>query len=185
MNTRIRFVLLAALTIGVLLPGCERNADPAMVASLDSMLVHVDSLKLATNGIDVGLVRRVDSTFKQQQGSLEAVMQDTLDRAWAVFVGNYYRAMSKSLPRVMAQYDQVRNELDTSRAKISALRHDVDRGLLSDEPKRGYHQQEKLVLKELHRSTDVLLSSYGTVTRAYAEAYRVDSLIQAHATSAP
>ncbi len=173
--TAILFPTLVLL--GLSGQGC-RHGDPRMVATIDSLLRTTDSLDAIVNGIDIAVYRRMDSTFRSQRTWIEQRFADTLDPDQAMILGNYHRAMSRSLGRVLKHHEEMHNELALSRKQLTALRHDVDRGLLHDNPKATYFGQEELVLRQLGTSVDVLRSSAATAQREWERYHlKVDSLM--------
>lgn len=178
-------LLLAGLTflLGTLSPGCQGNKDPETVQRIDSLLRTVDSLRTALDEVDLAECRMIDSTFRMQRPAIQLFFTDTLEREPAMVVGNYFRAMKKSLPRALGKTPEIRAHLDSSAAKITDLRHDVDKGLLPDNPKRVYLEQEQLILSELERATDVCIHSFGTVVRAWETRPQVDSILRVSAAN--
>lgn len=180
MNRGTLHTLLAAfLSTALLLAGCKgRPHDPANLTAIDSMLVQVDSLARVVGAMDAASYDRMDSVFSGQKAHLETLLKDTLDRSLALALGNYHRAMSRSLARVRSERPGVLNELAQTRGKLMDLRHDVGGGLLPEGPERTYVDQERLYLAGLHQRTTVLLSSAGTVQRNWDEHHaRVDSVL--------
>jgi len=177
------FALVAAFMLASALAACKgRPHDPANLTAIDSMLVQVDSLTRVVNAIDAPVYDRMDSVFRTQKDRLEAYMTDTLDRDRAMAVGNYYRAMAKSLPRVRRQRGEVLDELGTSRRQLTDLRHDVAGGLLPPGPERTYVQQERLALDAIAQRLGILLNSQGTAQRNWdAHHVLVDSLLRSAA----
>lgn len=171
----LSFPLLALLSVTG--QGCN-DRDPGKVAAIDSLLRTADSLTAVVNGIDLAVYQRMDSVFRGQRTWIEQRFADTLHRDEAMILGNYHRAMTRSLARVLKHHDEMRQELELSRKQLTALRHDVDRGLLHDNPKTTYYGQEELVLLQLSTSVDVLRSSAATAQREWDRYHlKVDSLI--------
>ncbi|MCC7502173.1 MAG: hypothetical protein IT229_06570 [Flavobacteriales bacterium] len=173
------FALITAFLGMSLLFSCKgKPHDPAHVTAIDSMLIQVDSLERLLNAIDVPVYLRMDSTFRTQKDRLENVMKDTLNRAQAMAVGNYFRAMSGSLGRVGNMYDETLRELADARKQLVNLKHDIGGGLLPEGPEATYVQQEQLFLSNLARKTSILLNSAGTAKRNWEEHHLlVDSLL--------
>ncbi len=171
--------LLAAFTAVVLLFACKgKPHDPANLTAIDSMLVQVDSLQRTVNAIDAGVYEDMDSVFRAQHDPIEKLMNDTLDRPRAMAMGNYYRAMNKSLGRVRSLRAEALAELDLARKQLNTLRHDVEGGLLPEGPEKTYVDQERLYLSNVARKVTILLNSAGTVDRNWAEHHlTVDSIL--------
>lgn len=185
MSRGILHVLVAAFVVASTLLACKgKPNDPANLTAIDSMLVQVDSLTRAVNAIDAPVYDRMDSVFATQKDRLEKLMTDTLDRTRAMAVGNYYRAMAKSLGRVRRMRGAVLDELGTLRRQLTDLRHDVEGGLLPPGPEQTYVQQERLALSATAQRAGILFNSLGTVQRNWDEHHlRVDSLLNAQPSS--
>ena len=93
-------------------------------------------------------------------------------------MGNYYRAMTKSLGRVRKLRSEVLEELELARKQLTSLRHDVEGGLLPEGPEKTYVDQERLYLSNVARKVTILLNSAGTVDRNWSEHHlTVDSIL--------
>ncbi len=158
----IKVLSFALLVSAVATEQSCSTGDPAKVAAIDSLLTLTDSLATVVNAIELPVYQRMDSVFRGQKDWIESQFADTLDPERAMILGNYHRAMSKSLGRVLKHRDELRQELDYSHKQLTALRHDVDRGLLPVNPKETYFGQERLVLRQLTTNVDVLRSSAAT-----------------------
>lgn len=165
-------LLLVPFVIVVLMAGaagCSPHKDPALVASLDSMITRTDSLLAAMEVVDMERYASFDSLFRTQRGGIEELLKDTLEREVAFTIGNYYRAMNKSLGRLRREFPSVRLQLERSRQQLEDLRHDIDKGLLPEGPKNTYLEQERLMLQELDRAVNVLMNSRATVDREWEQ----------------
>ena len=164
------------VSVGVSQQSCS-TGDAAKVAAIDSLISLTDSLSTVVNAIELPVYQHMDSVFRSQKNWIEGQFSDTLDRERAIILGNYHRAMNKSLGRVLRNRNEMHQELDYSRKQLGNLRHDVDRGLLHDNPKETYFGQERLVLQQLTASVDVLRSSAATAQREWDRYHlKVDSI---------
>ncbi len=181
MNRGIPHSVVAAFAVAALLAGCKSGPnDPANLTAIDSMLVQVDSLTGAVNGIDLAVYARMDSVFATQKERIEVRMRDTLDRSTAMTLGNYYRAMNGSLGRVRRDRGALLEELQRSRKQLTDLRHDVSGGLLPPGPERTYVDQERLFLTNAVQRLSVLLNSAGNAQRNWDDHHAaIDSLLYA------
>ena len=177
MKRGIPMAIAGAFLWGALHTACTPPPDPTRMRSLDSLLTMTDSLQAVVNGIDVDVYRRMDSVFRAQRDGIEARFNDTLVKGSAMILGNYHRAMNKSLGRVLKHRPTLQVELATSRKQLTDLRHDLDRGLLPDGPQHTYLQQETMILGELARNVTALERSAGTASRAWLQRAAVDSLL--------
>lgn len=166
MKYGIPFAATAALLLA-LGSGCRQPSDPALVSALDSMMVRTDSLIAGLDTIDMARCDHMDSVFRSQRTPLEDLLRDTLAKDQAVAIGNYFRAMDRSLGRVRGKTKGVHAELLTSRKQLEDLRHDIDNGLLPEGPRATYFEQERLVLDQLAQSVQVIQNSYRTATREW------------------
>ena len=170
MTRRAPIALLAAfiLTLGA----CTRNAHPELLAEVDAMLRRADSLKQLVDTIDLAAYDHMDSVFRSQRTALEELRKDNLAKEPAVPIGNYYRAMDRSLGRVRKQTPELRAELDRSRTQLTDLRHDIGRDLLPEGPRTTYLQQERLMLDQLEKSATTVTRSVGTCQREWEAHHR-------------
>lgn len=147
--------------------GCRHPTDPVLLSALDSLILRTDSLMDGLDTIDLIFCDQMDSVFRTQRDPLEALLRDTLARDQAVAIGNYYRAMDRSLGRVRGKTKGVRDELSVTREQLEDLRHDIDNGLLPEGPRKTYFEQERLTVDQLAQSVQVILNSYRTATREW------------------
>lgn len=178
-------ILLASSLLVLALGSCRRDNDPALVAELDSLITHLDSLDQAFRAIDADAHRAIDSVFKGQVPALQQAFLDTLNRDTALLLGNYYRAMTKSLGRLVSEHGQVRNDLDSALKKVRDLRRDVDRGLIPMPERRAYADQEEQIAADLDRRVTVMLNRRETIARHWAERGSVDAILKARADTLP
>lgn len=171
-------LVIAFLGMSLLLSCKGEPHDPAHVTAIDSMLFQVDSLERLVKAIEVPVYLKMDSTFRTQKDRLENAMRDTLNRAQAMAVGNYFRAMTGSLGRVGNMYDEILRELADARKQLLNLKHDIGGGLLPEGPEATYLQQEQLFLANLARKVSILMNSAGTAQRNWDDHHAVvDSLL--------
>ena len=122
--------------------------------------------------IDLAAYDHMDSVFRSQRTALEELLKDTLAKEQAVPIGNYYRAMDRSLGRVRKQTPELRAELDRSRTQLTDLRHDIGHDLLPEGPRTTYLQQERLMLDQLEKSATTGTRSVGTCQREWEAHHR-------------
>lgn len=170
MTRRAPIALLAAfiLTLGA----CTRNAHPELLAEVDVLLRRADSLKQLVDTIDLAAYDHMDSVFRGQRTALEELLKDTLAKEQAVPIGNYYRAMDRSLGRVRKEIPGLRAELERSRTQLTDLRHDIGRDRLPEGPRTTYLQQERLMLDQLEKGVTTVTRSAGTCQREWQARHR-------------
>lgn len=167
---RVPIAIFAAL--GLMLGACTRNADPRLLAEVDALVRLTDSLEGALDTIDLAGYDHMDSVFRGQRPALEELLKDTLAKDQAIPLGNYYRAMDRSLGRVRRETPRLREELKRSRAQLADLRHDIERGLLPEGPRTTYLEQERLVLEQLAPGVTTVTRSAGTCQREWRDQHR-------------
>jgi hypothetical protein len=180
MSARIPLFALAAfllLSIGA----CKRSADAKNLASVDSMIVATDTLLASLRVIDGAELHRLDSVHASLSGALQRMLQDTVKKEDALALGNYHRAMGKTLGKVLKNEVQVRADLQMLQKQLRNLRTDVNNGILEPGIESTYIQQEGLLLTSVDRNVKVLLTGHASVLRARDDhEQRVDSLIAHH-----
>lgn len=184
MRTRVPLVALAAFLLCAH-SACRRSADAHNLATVDSLLIVTDSLITGMNALDMDAVAHIDSVFASKKDMVQARMRDTLTKDEALLLGNYHRTMTKSLGRAKRDHGTVLGELTTSRTQLSALRNDVDKGLLERDVEVKYLSDERLALAKVRRNADVVASSVASVIRDETRlGGKVDSLLAPHTTPA-
>lgn len=177
MKNGIPVALCTAFLWSMMHTACTPPADPARMHTLDSLITVTDRLRTVVNAIDLAVYQRMDSVFRTQREAIEARFNDTLVKESAMVLGNYHRAMTKSLGRVLKNHAPLQGDLATSQKQLQDLHHDFERGLLPEKPQHTYLSQEKLILGELARNVSSLERSAGTASRAWRHRAKVDSLL--------
>ncbi len=173
------FALAAFLLLGM--GACKRSADAKNLATVDSMIVATDTLLASLRAIDGAELQRLDSVHASMSGAIQQMLQDTVNKEDALTLGNYHRAMGRTLGKVRKGEEQVRTDLQLLRKQLHDLRTDVNSGILEPGMESTYIQQERLFLTTTDRNTKVLLAGHSSVLRARDEyETRVDSLIAQH-----
>ncbi len=177
MSARIPLFALATFLL-LSMGACERSADAKHLATVDSMIVATDTLLASLRVMDGAELQRLDSVHASMSGAIQQMLQDTLKKEDALALGNYHRAMSKTLGQVRKNDGTVRIDLQLVRKQLRDLRTDVNNGILEPGMESTYIQQERLFLTTADRNTNVLLAGNASVLRA-RDAYeaRVDSLV--------
>lgn len=177
MTMHIRTLLLTALLL-VLGTACKRPSDAGHVATIDSLLAVTDSLINGMNALDRAELHRIDSIFQSRKDALAERMKDTLDKPAALVMGNYRRAMTKSLGRVNKDFEDVMKELSTTRAQLNDLRADVLASVHDQTVEQSYVGQEKLAVASIRQRASVLANSALTTLREHKRlSPAVDSLL--------
>ncbi|MBV6403468.1 MAG: hypothetical protein IT228_00865 [Flavobacteriales bacterium] len=183
MSRHAPIALLATLLLA--LGACTRNAHPELLAEVDVMLRRADSLKRIVDTIDLAAYDRMDSVFRGQRSALEELLKDTMAREQAVPIGNYYRAMDRSLGRVRKRTAELREGLERSKVQLADLRHDIGRDLLPEGPRTTYLQQERMELDRLEKGVTTVTRSAGTCRREWEARHRAIAELLAAPDPAP
>jgi hypothetical protein len=171
-------IVFVLLTVGGLLQSCQRPNDPARMVALDSLIRTADSLAMRLDAIDTVALARMDSAFHLQRDGLEAIFTDTLQRDTALIVGNYYRAMKKSVNRALIDRRNYRAAVEVSRKQLRDLHRDASKGIWPEDKELAYYEQERIILKELVHSTAVVEKSLGTAQREWERGHAMaDTLL--------
>jgi hypothetical protein len=168
------------LALVTLLPGCRRGADPEKLASLDRLLGEVDSLEHTLDAMDTLDLARARTIFDGQRTAIELRFKDTLKPAEALVLGNYHRAMAQALPLALSEHLYTHAALDSTRIRLSHLRHDLMHGLLQEEEESAFIADEHAVVNDLAQrvgAVSVRLTSVEADRSLYKD--QVDSILRA------
>ena len=180
MKGTITGTLLVLVLLGGLLQGCRQPNNPARVLALDSLIRTADSLAMRLDAIDTVPLLHMDSVYKMQLALPEASFKDTLQRDTALVVGNYFRAMKKSLPRALSERRESRRAVEESRSKLRDLHEDATKGIWTEEQELGYFEEERMIMAGLSHSTTVIEKSAATCIREWEKGHViVDSVLAA------
>lgn len=183
MRTRVPLIALAAFLLCAH-SACRRAADARNLATVDSLLLITDTLLTKVNALDMAGLARIDSLFLLRKDQVEARMRDTLSKEAALALGNYHRTMTKSLGRAQRDHGAVLKDLTLARTQLTALRNDVDKGLLEPGAEVKYISDERLALARARHGSDVVSASVASVLRAQDRYHHtVDSLLSTDTTA--
>jgi hypothetical protein len=152
------------------------------VAAADRLLRRVDSLQRAMDVTDTLALTHLEGLFAAERTYIEARFQDTLDAGTATALGNYHRAMAQALPHALDERRRLRRRIDSTRARLAALHHDLQLALMPRE-------EEAAVLDREQRGLAALDTALAAVDARIASARRdhdrhrpaIDSLLNATA----
>jgi hypothetical protein len=182
MSTRVPLIALAALLLCAP-SACTPSANPAHIASVDSLLLVTDSLTKGLHAMDLASLRALDSAYQPKKATVETLMRDTLNKEEAMILGNYHRNMTNRLSRALNDAGTVQEELTHTREQLENLKNDVTKGLLDASVENAYIGQERLAVAEVRRRASVLYSaSKGVMLHHQRYSPLVDSLLRQHAT---
>ncbi len=164
MRTRVPLIVLAAFLLCAH-SACRRSADARNLSAVDSLMSVNDSLIKGLNALDLPRVARIDSAFMMKADRIMVLLRDTLDKASALVLGNYYRTMTK-YPRFAQQgVGSVLDRLERCKDQLADLRNDVDKGLLEPTEEARYIKEEKLALAEARQDAEKVAASVKTILR--------------------
>lgn len=149
MTQRIPAAFFGTLVVACLLPGCRHPADPERLEALDGLLGQVDSLEHTLDAMDTVELAHASVLYAAERTAIEARFKDTLAPQVAVVLGNYHRAMARTLPLALDEHRYTRAALDSTRIRLAHLRHDITRGLLKEEEESSFIAQEHVVVNDL------------------------------------
>lgn len=181
----MRTLPLLSMMAGVLLAGtfnsgCGHQADKAELAPIDSLIRKVDSMQSVWNAIDIARYQGYAEAFASRKEQLELHFVDTLDRDRAFLLGNYYRAMGRSLQKMLNNHGRTGTELSLAAKQLADLRHDVEHGLLKETERTAFLEQERMMVKELERYMGTVRSAEERITHVWeTDHHRVDSILNA------
>lgn len=171
-------IVTVVLVLGTFNQGCRRPNDPQRVTAIDSLINVADSLADRLDAIDTSALMVMDSTFEKQRDALEALFKDTLQRDTALIAGNYYRAMNRSLNRALNDRRGYRVAIEESRTKLRDLHKDASKGLWPEDQEVAFFEQEKIILTDLMKRTEIVERSLGTAQREWQNGHAVvDTLL--------
>lgn len=180
MRTLPLIIIAGVLLAGTFATGCGHQADKAELATIDSLIHKVDSMQAEWNGIDIGRYQGYGEAFASRKEQLELHFLDTLDRDRAFLLGNYYRAMGRSLQKMLANHNSTGTELSIAAKQLADLRHDVEHGLLKETEQKAFLEQERMMVKELERYMGTVRSAEERITFVWEnDHHRVDSILNA------
>ncbi|MFT3884817.1 MAG: hypothetical protein QM724_05120 [Flavobacteriales bacterium] len=149
MTRRLPAAFLFAAALLTVATGCRRSTDPERLAALDRLLGEVDSLEHTLDAMDTLELVHARAIFDGQRDAIELRFKDTLSPQAAVVLGNYHRAMAQALPLALSEHRYTHNALDSTRIRLSHLRHDLLHGLLSEAEERTFLAEERTVVNDL------------------------------------
>lgn len=174
---RVPLIAMAAILLCAQ-SACRRAADTRDLATVDSLLLVTDTLIGKVNALDMEELARIDSVFLLRKVRVEMRMRDTLSKDAALVLGNYHRTMTKSLGRAKRDHGTVLKDLALARTQLTALRNDVEKGLLEPGTEVKYISDERLALARARRGSEVVSASVASVLRDHGRyGHLVDSLL--------
>jgi hypothetical protein len=183
MNAPTTSLLLGA--IAALFVACGGPNDPALVAEVERMIAGTDSMAAHHATIDITRFKERREVFREQQKPLEVFLKDTLDRDRAFLVGNYYKAMSKNLDRLLSNHARMGEELEFSARKLRDLKHDMAKGLLDPTLENTYLEQERMAYREMQRGMGVVDAAVELVDRIWDQSHEPIAALLSAEESAP
>lgn len=162
---------------------CHRSADPERLTAAGLLRRSVDSLQHALDRTDTLTLARMEDLFATERGRLEARFQDTLDAATAAVLGNYHRALAQALPHALADRARLRLHLDSTRARIADLEHDLQHAVMDADEEALAIDRERRDVRGLEQALAAVEARLAAARRDH-DRYRpqVDSLLNTPVT---
>ncbi|MBK8582199.1 MAG: hypothetical protein LKM36_05350 [Flavobacteriales bacterium] len=126
-------VAVPALLCALAVAGCGRQVDSASLHTVNVLSHRIDSLQGRLAEMDTASLLHMSQLFTAEREGIELRFKDTLGVAEAGVLGNYYRAMGGTLPRVLDERLRLRALLTGSAKRLLNLQHDLCTGHITTE----------------------------------------------------
>ena len=117
-----------ALLLAAVCAGCGGAVDPASMHIVNTLSHRIDSLRERLAEMDTTALLHMRDLFTVEQEGIETRFKDTLPLAEAEVLGNYYRAMAGTLPRILDDRQRLQALLGNSSKRLEDLQHDLCTG---------------------------------------------------------
>ena len=164
----------------VLIPACQQPTEYSTeLTKLDSLQNEMSALKLSIEDFDLKTLMMMDSTASVHSATLNAGIQDTLNREEWMLLATYTRAITKRLNKFDKKLNKLRNEVDTSLKQIKDLSADLEHNTLDKEMAMKYYKMEEQKAAELTYAAAHLKENATKAMETYYEDHEsVDSLME-------
>lgn len=121
---------IPAATVPVLLlaavcAGCGCAVDTSNMHAVNTLAHRIDSLKDRLADMDTASLLHMRDLFTAEREGIESRFRDTLPLAEAEVLGNYYRAMGGTLPRILDDRVRLQGLLSEASQRLEHLQHDI------------------------------------------------------------
>lgn len=108
--------------------GCACPVDPASLHAVNRLGHCADSLQGRLLAMDTASLWQMRDRFATEQEAIRQRFRDTLPLAEAQVLGNYWRAMDGTLPRIIDERARLLALLKGSARRVEQLQHDLCNG---------------------------------------------------------
>jgi hypothetical protein len=119
---------VVVLPMLILTVGCSCSVDPASLHAVNRLGHCADSLQGRLLAMDTAALWQMRERFATEQEAIRQRFRDTLPLAEAQVLGNYWRAMDGSLPRIIDDRARLLALLKGSSRRMEQLQHDLCNG---------------------------------------------------------
>jgi len=165
----------------VSLTGCDRTTYDHEIATIDSLLVQLDTLDLMHRRIDTTDFATLGQEFTDNLSFVQQAYtnrEDTMPKDVAMLMSDY-RSLKKPAKGFKDKYQRAAEELSFAKNQLADLRHDLQNNLLDSVFVEEMLTEERQAVKAVSSSLEELkISSDFTKKRREELEPRIDSLIQ-------
>ena len=119
---------IPALLLAAVCSGCGCAVDSASMHTVNRLSHRIDSLQGRLTEMDTASLLHMRDLFTVEREGVEVRFKDTLPLAEAEVLGNYYRAMAGTLPRILDDRLRLQAVLANSSKRLEDLQHDICTG---------------------------------------------------------
>lgn len=177
MKRELALIILLALMVS----GCEQTHYGKEIATIDSLLVELDTVDLMYRRIDTAGMADMSRKFSENLGFVQQAYinrKDTMSQDVALLMSDY-RILKKPAKGFKGKYQKAGQELEFTKNQLADLRHDLQNNLLDSNLVEDMLQDELKAVGMLENSVEALkLSTKFTKEKQADIEPRIDSLIQ-------
>jgi len=172
------FLILMGVAILATTSCQNSNEYSKEIQLLNSLKKDLGDLKLSLEDFDVEKLLMIDSTASEHAATLNAGIQDTLQKDEWMLLGNYIKAINKRLNKFDDRLRKLNNEVDTSLVKVDDLITDLNNNVWNREQAMKYIRAETAKAAELRATTERLKEKAALAMETYHDKHQsIDSLM--------
>lgn len=169
------------LGIAVLSTACERTHFTEEIATIDSLLVKLDSVDMMHRKIDTSGFTELGRNFSENLAYLQQAYtesEDTIPKNVGMLLADY-RSLKKPAKGFIDKYQRLGEEIEFSKAQLADLKHDAQNNLLDSILVSEMLDDERQAAAKVESSVEELkMSSTFSMAKNAELEPRIDSLIQ-------
>lgn len=177
MRHRLAFICIIIIS----LVACRQTTYEHEIASIDSLLVQLDTLDLMHRRIDTSDFATLGKEFTENLAFVQktyTLKEDTMPKDVAMLMSEY-RGLKKPAKGFKDKYQRTAEELNFAKSQLADLRHDLQNNLLDSVFVDEMLTDEKEAVKSISSSLEELkMSSDYTKKKREELEPKIDSLIQ-------